>query len=351
MQMGSPVSFYDPSVSLQLGTAYPRSFKSVVALRSGYSTASPTYGQVRDYVGQTIPTLQAGRYYYAECWARIPTTYSAPQATSWIKSGFGMSFTSGSPTLCPKWDPSNCEFEYELPASPASVLNTTTITDQQWHQISGTFKASGTENFVTIGLFAKGVYTKNQSTGVSGPAATTYIDDVRLTEVPTALAQSCPSPTSVVLQTVAIANCSSPNFQYTWTGPNGYYSQEQLNPTVSPFQSGIYTLTVLLPNGTSHVSTTSVPTAPCMVTPMRTAADKTIEAYPNPASEYVNIVVVGSDKGQAILYDGQGVAVQKLTLRQGKVQLTTQHLRIGMYHLRVVTEDGSVLEKQISITN
>ncbi|MBD2717320.1 T9SS type A sorting domain-containing protein [Microvirga sp. STR05] len=355
MHTGVTNPFMNPTSPYALvGSATPHSGGGLVLLRNQYLSAHPTYGQVRDYISQAIPTLTAGRQYYAECWATIPTPNQGSGGQSaWINYGFGLSFTNGNPAPCPKWDDIYCQFEYELPAAPTSRVLGGLQIDHQWTRVSGAFTATGNENFLTIGLFSGASLAPNATTGYTGQRVNVFVDDVVVFELPGAVPQSCPtSATSVTLQTTSPSGCQLPGMTYTWYGPNGYYSRGPLNPVVTNYVPGTYTLFIRLPDGTGSTSTTVVPTAPCfIVMPTEPKQATRIEAYPNPANDLLNLVVSGSEteQAQATLYDGQGTPVQELTLQHGKAQMPTQHLRNGIYYLRVVTKQGKRTDQQISI--
>lgn len=75
-----------------------------------------------------------------------------------------------------------------------------------------------------------------------------------------------------------------------------------------------------------------------------------LQAYPNPASDVLNLsVVTASGKGQAALYDITGRVVQELDLagmEAGTASMDVAHLERGVYILRL-SENGSIATRKV----
>ncbi|AHJ95292.1 T9SS type A sorting domain-containing protein [Hymenobacter swuensis] len=218
------------------------------------------FDDVSEYINAAIPTLTAGSRYYAQFQAQLSSNTLA--ANSAVSNGFGLLFSNGQPTA-------NNGFRDFITINGPTVLSgpiaRTNTSLNDWRLVSGQFTASGTENRVTIGMF--------NPTGYAQPVGTnlvnTYIlvDDVELYKIPTAGPDRACSSTGVQLG----EGCAIPGATYAWRqSGNATVQATTLQWNVQPATTTTYTLTVRLPDGSTH--TTSVKVNVCPPCPALTDA-------------------------------------------------------------------------------
>ena len=104
---------------------------------------------------------------------------------------------------------------------------------------------------------APGIYTIEVTTTVGDD---TCVDEKDITIIadtapPAGVTATGDTISCTTASIVLMGNATTPNVTYTWTGPNGFFSNEQ-NPTA--FAAGIYTLTVTGENGCITVANAEV---------------------------------------------------------------------------------------------
>jgi hypothetical protein len=240
-----------------------------------------------EYVSTQIPVLAQGRYYaelraqpsdggtYA---ANNPGNISANASTRGVSSGFGLQVSNG------PFPGANANMrDFLIPTqSTRGVLNNgtagQTINDvTRWTRVSGQFDVSGTENFntLTVGLFNPSPNVLVPLPGITSDFPRTYIivDNVELFRIPTA------GPSAACGATIG-EGCSIPYASYSWSPAAGLSNANSLNPVANPSATTIYTLTVTLPDGSTHATSTTVngcgcptPNAPQIQTPAWTCTN------------------------------------------------------------------------------
>jgi hypothetical protein len=134
----------------------------------GYSGVTTYYGDPnsRDYIGvQLNSPLAAGVLYYVEFFV------SLAEVSSHSSDGIGVYLSSTKPMSSTL---------YNLPYSPQikQIDGVTIDSDSTWTKISGTFTASGGEEYITIGNFYPDSLTTTSVINQPGTWAYYYIDDV-----------------------------------------------------------------------------------------------------------------------------------------------------------------------------
>ena len=141
------------------------------------------------------------------------------------------------------------------------------ITDTlNWMKVSGSFTATGNEQYLTIGNFANDVSTNtvvvNASAGVT--IVYFYIDDVSLEEI--IPAQTIKDSTICLNDSITLAPASPTEFaEYSWQPTNGLSCTTCASPKASPQVTTTYTLTKKQCKATTSAHVTLTVKADCDV--------------------------------------------------------------------------------------
>ncbi len=79
------------------------------------------------------------------------------------------------------------------------------------------------------------------------------------------------------------------------------------------------------------------------------ASTDRIGVYPNPATEYLNIVMPGNAAGDFQLYDVNGILVKKTVIHSAHIEITIMDLQMGMYFWRFTGDDGRKATGKLSV--
>ena len=73
--------------------------------------------------------------------------------------------------------------------------------------------------------------------------------------------------------------------------------------------------------------------------------------YPNPASEWVQLVLSGADKATLYIYDMQGRLAEELPLVEAENRIDLTSLRPSSYLFKIVGADGEVIQTEMMIVH
>ncbi|MCC2546559.1 T9SS type A sorting domain-containing protein [Hymenobacter sp. BT175] len=213
--------------------------------------------RVAEYVEAPV-SLTPGRYYGQ---FQVELTRNAAASNCGFNSGFGFQLSNG------RLPGANDGMRDFLPLTFVGVLSTQPV-DQSyvdsWHRVSGQFTVSG-ENTLTLGFFNPDSpdYFPLPGRNPDVPNTYVFVDNVELFRIPTA------GPKVVCsMQAVEIGEgCPIPGATYEWRvrGTSTVISTS-LPATVAPTTTTSYELTVILPDGSTYTTSTSVsacPAPPC----------------------------------------------------------------------------------------
>lgn len=128
------------------------------------------YGKYGEYITTKLDkSLTAGKTY------KVTYYVSLAENSGYVVSGFGAYLTS---------DAMNQTSNAYIMATPQVSTKTVADSKSEWTKISGTFKATGNESYVTIGVFNGPASTKSVSegNGVNGIRAYYFVDGVSIEE-------------------------------------------------------------------------------------------------------------------------------------------------------------------------
>ncbi|HTB32289.1 MAG TPA: choice-of-anchor tandem repeat GloVer-containing protein [Bacteroidia bacterium] len=142
---------------------------------------------------------------------------------------------------------------------------------------------------------------------------------------------------------VAVISGGVGPYKYLWSQGN------QTTDTIKNQCAGTYCCTVTDANGCSQTACVSI-TAVTGIENL-TSSGVEINVYPNPTSSLVN--VSGVEKGMIIeMYDNLGRSISNLIADNDKMQLNLMGQAQGMYLVRVLAKDGSIVDqKKVIKTN
>jgi hypothetical protein len=172
----------------------------------------------------------------------------------------------------------------------------------------------------------------------------------------------CPSATNVQYDIQTVAGATN----YNWTAPNGAsIASGQGSKTVKinfgPNSGTNYNISVLSSNacGTSNIKVLggiSVNSIYCPA-PRLTGDPSTftsIEVYPNPASDQVNVSFTSGSIGQGVItisdFSGRNVLLQSIECMEGPntIRLNTELLTAGLYNL-ILESNGLRIQRMVMV--
>ncbi len=213
---------------------------------STYTPACPTY---REYVvGKTAMTLTAGWQYRVSFWV------SLAENSGYAVGNLGAYISSTVPSQsC--WN--------ALPVTP-QILQTSIISqDAGWVQISGTFIATGGEQYITIGAYSNlpvQAHTPADGTSQFNDFAYYYIDDVSIVAEPIITVAASPAGACLNMPvTLSITTTSGGINTSTWTPSQGTM------PCVNPPNCTQATFSNAYSSSTTYTITSTVFTG-CTIT-------------------------------------------------------------------------------------
>jgi hypothetical protein len=228
--------------------------------------------------------------------------------------------------------------------STAGVLYDDTL---NWQEVSGTFTATGTEAYLTIGNFfpnAQHTYSLSYPAGVR-TVADYYLDDVSVEEVEIVKARN---DTSIVLgdSIVIGANLGEANL-YNWQPTAGLSCTNCPNPKASPSITTTYTVTKTQCKAfTSDVIMVSV--SPTGINEMN--INNAITLQPNPTNGLINISSrYEMQKVEVINIAGQLLLSETATEKTHQLQL--QSFSEGIYFVRVIYPNGLSIVKKVIVNH
>lgn len=284
-----------------------------------------------------IDTLKAGKMYcvtyYVSLWNDCK--YSADKLGA-LFTATPFDCTVGSQNLYTGYTP-------QVVSTPGVLYDDTL----NWQEVSGTFTATGTEAYLTIGNFfpnAAHTYSISYPGGVRN-LAEYYLDDVSLEEVEVVKARN---DTSIVLgdSIVVGANLGEANL-YNWQPTAGLSCTNCPNPKASPTITTTYTVT----KTQCHVTTSDVITV--SVSPTGISEAEALEAgvrlVPNPANDLLTVTSrYHFEKVELLSITGQVLLSELVNSKTHQLQL--QNFAEGIYFVRVVYPNGLSTVKKVIVS-
>jgi hypothetical protein len=213
-----------------------------------------------------------------------------------------------------------------------------------WQEVSGTFTATGTEAYLTIGNFfpnTSHTYSISYPGGVRN-LSEYYLDDVSVEEVKMVKANN---DTSIVLgdSIVVGANLGEANL-YSWQPITGLSCTYCPNPKASPTITTTYTVTkTQCKVTTTDVITVSVSPTGIMETE---APEAGVKLSPNPTTDVVMVTSrFNFEKVELWNVTGQLLISEIVNNKTHPLQL--QNLADGIYFIKVIYENGSSMVKKV----
>ncbi|MBC7696547.1 MAG: T9SS type A sorting domain-containing protein [Burkholderiales bacterium] len=281
-------------------------------------------------------TLQTGKIYCV-------TYYVSPwNDCKYSTDKFGALFTSvpfdcsvGNQTLTTGYIPQV--------VSPAGVIYDDTL---NWQEVSGTFTATGTEAYLTIGNFftnAQHIITLSYPGGVRN-VLEYYLDDVSVEEVQPVI---CRNDTSIVLGDSAIVGINSGEANlYSWQPTTGLSCTNCPNPKASPSVTTTYTVT----KTQCKVTTTDVITVSVSPTGISDISylNEVVGISPNPTNGLVTITSrYDFEKVELTNVTGQLLFSEIVNNKTHQLQL--QNFAEGIYLIKICYSNGLFTTKKIVV--
>ena len=225
--------------------------------------------------------------------------------------------------------------------STAGILYDDTL---NWQEVSGTFTATGTEAYLTIGNFfpnASHTYSISYPGGVRN-LSEYYLDDVSVEEVQPVV---CRNDTSIVLGDSVIvgANLGEANL-YNWQPTTGLICTNCPNPKASPSVTTTYTVT----KTQCKVTTTDVITVSVSPTGIRDISDElgVMSLLPNPTNGQLTVISrFDFEKIELLSITGQILLSEQTNTKTHTLQL--QNFAEGIYFIKVSYSNGMSITKKI----
>jgi hypothetical protein len=303
------------------------------------TTAQPRYPHV-----PLIDTLVAGKNYcvtyYVSLWNDCK--YSTDK--------LGALFTStpfncsvGNQTLTTGYTPQV--------VSPAGIMYDDTL---GWQEVSGTFTATGTEAYLTIGNFfpnAQHTITLSYPSGVRN-VLDYYLDDVSVEEVEVVKARN---DTSIVLGDSIIvgANLGEANL-YNWQPTAGLSCTNCPNPKASPSITTTYTVT----KTQCKVTTTDVITVSVSPTGLFEYSKERgeVKIFPNPNNGNFTLkydFVKDITEAEVMVEDvtGKLIYTAKLNVQNRSINMNLSNVRNGIYFVKVMHNKEIISVNKVIINN
>lgn len=104
-----------------------------------------------------------------------------------------------------------------------------------------------------------------------------------------------------------------------------------------------------VPLGSNYFSNPILVQVPNRVAVNNVASEKTIQIYPNPATDVININLNDATSAQISVMDMQGRVIKNVTANSNIVTITTQDIAPGIYMVQV-RANGTVITQKIAIT-
>jgi|GEM_PF-1928676 len=217
-------------------------------------------GRNRDRATEYVETdltapLESARY-YAQFQVNLTRNAGANVANQGLNNGFGLQVSNG---RLPGGGNTTRNF---LTPSGRGVLSTAPINDNNvdtWTRVSGQFDAQAGDNTLTLGNFNPAPANMTPLAGRNPNAPNTYIfvDNVELFKIPTAGPNRPCAPANTLLELGE--GCAIPGATYAWHDGSGVVFATTLIASIAvPVATTTYYLTVTLPDGSTHTTSTQV---------------------------------------------------------------------------------------------
>ena len=283
---------------------YPHSGNGMMQIQTYWNNSDT--GQARDYLQQKmINRLVAGHSYYTSFYVTLT------QASVFAHNNLGAYFDDG--TIDTTHQPGATQIQ----CTP-QILDTNTINDTlNWHQISGTYTATGTEGYITIGNFLDRAHTHAVKVvpGATGDLYSWYlVDDVSVIDC--ANEPNAGNDTVIHPGDSAFLGPQENLLPYTWYKlGSGTAIDSGGGIWVKPTVTTTYVLKQTL-CGVTKMDTVKVwvwPDTPTSVGSQQLVVGS-LRVYPNPATN--EVIVEGAKGCQVAFYDIVGRKIACLPDRQ-----------------------------------
>ncbi|GAA4837488.1 hypothetical protein GCM10023331_23350 [Algivirga pacifica] len=128
---------------------------------------------------------------------------------------------------------------------------------------------------------------------------------------------------------------------YEWFGPNGFYSTDL---SITGLRDGEYTLVMRSSQGCKTSFTYEVRGEARLVTSL----EERVKVYPNPSNGMFNLTLPTTfENAKMVVFDASGKVIWERQAESANVQVDLSRQSKGMYLLRLISDDRSVVHKLI----
>ncbi len=221
------------------------------------------------------------------------------------------------------------------------------VNDYSWNWLPNLYLSSASTSSAVSSPTALVVYT------ITG---TPIISSLSLTPVSFTIAVLPTTFFSVSASSNSVLCVGEPLFlngyggtNYSWSGPNSFTSSIK-SPTINPtslLNSGLYT--VIISNGTGCIATTTVTaTVSACVGINELNINNTFKLFPNPANEYLNILLNNPDEKELVvnIINAFGQIVMQQQLNTDNLKISTSKLVKGLYIVEISDQQNNFLRSK-----
>ena len=221
-------------------------------------------------------------------------------------------------------------------SSNGSVCLGSTLTINVSGANTYSWSAGGNSTSIVVSPTAATIYSVSGTNSLTGCVGTNTVN-ITVSALPTLSATSSGSICSGSTATLNVTGADN----YSWS-PGGNSS----SITVSPSVTSVYTVSGTSSlTGCANTSTLSQEVVICAGLNQITNSEKSILVYPNPASNWLNIICT-SDAG-FVLYDITGKLVQSEQLTSGGNKISLENVSKGIYLIVLKGNEGVTQRKLI----
>jgi hypothetical protein len=229
-----------------------------------------------------------------------------------------------------------------------------------------TLTASATSNSICAGnsvsLTAGGAATYTWQPGLQTTSIIAVSPSVTTTYTLLGASASCtantvrqitvaPSPSINIIATQSVCNniiggvvtltVNSPGNTFTWTVNN---SNNPLILVTTPSVNTTYSVIATNSLGCTNTATTSVIRIDC-TNLKETLSESSVAIYPNPASNFIEVVSGGTEAGRIEVVDAVGRVVLGIKHANYSTTVNIQNLNNGLYFVRLINQDNKIVKE------
>ncbi len=285
----------------------------------------------RDYIqAQLLSPLSAGTTYCVSFWLNLADSsrvgidhvgaYLSPQPINCSTIGCYLQYNSSTTNL-----------------TPMPVIDTA-----NWVFISGTYTATGGEQYITIGNFTADTNCSIQVANSSATYNSAYyfVDDVSIVALHNIVAGM--NDSICIQDSLILGTTAWPGVSYSWSPVSGLSNSLISNPTAAPTVTTTYTLT--------QTECTVTQTAVVTVTIKTTCDTPTVFHIPTVLTSGQSLLISGLEENSHLtIYDMRGRRVYYSESYQN--DFYADSVAEGNYVIELVTSEGERTKQKLIITH